>query len=76
MKLRAITATNIRKFRNEAGLTQEALAERAGLDRNYVGMIEREENSPTVDTLEKLAASLGVEPALFFQQAGDNSIKT
>ena len=37
-----------------------------GLNRNYVGMIEREENSPTVDTLEKLAAVLKIEPQLFF----------
>ena len=31
-----------------------------------IGMIEREENSPTVDTLEKLAAVLKIEPKLFF----------
>ena len=59
-------ARRLRRFRHQSGLTQEELAARAGLNRNYVGMIEREENSPTVDTLEKLAAVLKIEPQLFF----------
>lgn len=45
------------------GLSQEDLAFRAGINRNYVGQIEREEKSPTVDLLEKLSKPLGVEPA-------------
>jgi transcriptional regulator with XRE-family HTH domain len=45
----------------ERGFTQEELADRAGLNRNYVGMIEREENASTVDTLEALAEALEVE---------------
>ena len=67
MKLRATVARNLRRFRNQRELTQEELAARAGFYRNYVGMLEREENSPTVDTLEKLAAVLGVSPKLFFE---------
>ena len=59
-------ARRLRRFRHQSGLTQEELAARAGLNRNYIGMIEREENSPTVDTLEKLAAVLKIEPHLFF----------
>ena len=59
-------ARRLRRFRHQSGLTQEELAARAGLNRNYIGMIEREENSPTVDTLEKLAAVLKIEPQLFF----------
>ena len=66
MKLGAAVARRLRRFRHQSGLTQEELAARAGLNRNYVGMIEREENSPTVDTLEKLAAVLKIEPKLFF----------
>ena len=60
MKLRQIVAKNLRKLRGERGLSQEELADRAGLNRNYVGMIEREENAPTVDTLEDLARALDV----------------
>ena len=66
MKLGAAVARRLRRFRHQSGLTQEELAARAGLNRNYIGMIEREENSPTVDTLEKLAAVLKIEPKLFF----------
>ena len=66
MKLGAAVARRLRRFRHQSGLTQEELAARAGLNRNYIGMIEREENSPTVDTLEKLAAVLNIEPKLFF----------
>jgi len=42
-------------------LSQEQLADLAGLDRNYVGKLEREENSPTVDTMEVLALALQVD---------------
>lgn len=66
MTLGAVVARRVRQFRIERGLTQEELAGRAGLNRNYVGMIEREENSPTVVTLEKLAAVLEIEPKLLF----------
>ncbi len=55
-------ARNLRRLRAERGLSQEELAHRAGLNRNYVGMIEREENAATVDTMEQLAAALGVGP--------------
>lgn len=68
MRLRAIVARNLRRLRAERDITQEELAERAGLNRNYVGMIEREENAPTVDTLEKLAEVLQVEPASLLQR--------
>ena len=68
MRLRAIVARNLRRLRAERDITQEELAERAGINRNYVGMIEREENAPTVDTLEKLAEVLQVEPTSLLQR--------
>ena len=60
-------ARNLRRLRAERGFTQEEVAEQAGLNRNYVGMIEREENAPTVDTLEKIAQVLQVDPAALFE---------
>lgn len=51
------------------GLTQEELAHRAGFDRNYVGNLERRQNSPTVDTLERLAEVLQVKPSVFFDRS-------
>lgn len=62
MKLRAVVARNLRVLRKHKGFTQEELAFRAGVNRNYVGQIEREEKSATVDILEKLAMALEVEP--------------
>ncbi len=56
-----MVARNLRLFRQASGLSQEQLADLAGLDRNYVGKLEREENSPTVDTLELLALALQVD---------------
>ena len=63
MTLRRIVARNLKRLRQERGLTQEELADLAGLNRNYIGMIERQENAATVDTLEHLAKALHVEPA-------------
>jgi transcriptional regulator with XRE-family HTH domain len=67
MKLRRVVAQNLRRQRRKSGLSQEELADRAGLNRNYIGMIEREENSPTVDALEQISEALGVDPVVLFQ---------
>jgi transcriptional regulator with XRE-family HTH domain len=68
MALREIVARNLRRLRRSKGLSQEELADRAGINRNYVGMLEREENSATVDMLEKLADVLNVDPIEFFKR--------
>lgn len=62
MKLREIVARNLRQLRNAKGLSQEELADRADINRNYVGLLEREQHAATVDMLEKLAAVLEVDP--------------
>jgi transcriptional regulator with XRE-family HTH domain len=64
MKLRAVVARNLRVLRKQKGFTQEELADRAGINRNYVGQIEREEKSPTIDTIEKLSIELDVAPGV------------
>lgn len=67
MGLKQIVARNVRRLRNERGLTQEELSELAGINRNYTGMIEREQRSPTVDMLEKLAKALQIDPVVLLQ---------
>jgi transcriptional regulator with XRE-family HTH domain len=67
MKLRGVVARNLRDLRKAKGLSQEELADRANVDRNYVGMVERSENSVSVDVLEKLADALEVAPSDFFR---------
>lgn len=62
MGLKQTVAKNVRRLRLERGYTQEELSELAGINRNYTGMIERGERSPTVDMLEKLAKALKIDP--------------
>jgi len=61
MRLKTAFARNLRLLRHRSGLTQEQLADLAGLDRNYVGKLEREDSSPTLNTLEALAIALQIE---------------
>lgn len=51
---------NLRRLRNERGLTQERLAELSGLHLTDVGRIERAERDPGVRTVARLASGLGV----------------
>lgn len=52
---------NIRKIREENGLTQEKLAAKADLHRAYIGQIERGEKNIGLINLEKIANALGVD---------------
>lgn len=47
-------------YRRERGLSQEALAARAGLDRTYIGLIERGERNPTLQATSRILGALGV----------------
>jgi transcriptional regulator with XRE-family HTH domain len=67
MNLRRVVARNLKQLRRERGLSQEELAGRAGLNRNYVGMVEREENAATVDVLEQLARALNIDAIELFK---------
>ena len=50
----------LRRHRKAAGLTQEALAHAAGVDRTYVSMLENDKGSPTLETLFRLCDAIGV----------------
>lgn len=53
----------LRTLRAERGLSQEALALEAGVQRNYVSLIERGVNQPTITIIFKLAAALEMKPS-------------
>lgn len=50
----------VRQLRLERGFSQEELADRAGLHRTYIGMIERAEKNVTLLNIEKLALALEI----------------
>lgn len=52
--------TRIRAFRKERGFSQERLGERSRLSGKFIGEVEREEKSISVDSLTRVAAALGV----------------
>jgi transcriptional regulator with XRE-family HTH domain len=55
--------TNLRKTRLGKGISQERLADLAGLHRTYISSVERGERNVTLQTVEKLARALGVSMA-------------
>lgn len=59
----AVFAANVRRRRLELDLSQEELAERAGVHRTYVGMIERSEKNVTIYNIGRLASALETEAA-------------
>lgn len=63
MEARAIIGWNTRRLRVERGLSQERLALEAGIDRAYVGRVERGTENLTISTLEAMAKALGVAVA-------------
>ena len=62
-------AARVRDLRAADGLSLEALAQRSGVSRSMISLIERGESSATAVVLEKLAASLGVSLAALFEDA-------
>lgn len=61
MDMRALVGRNVRRIRQEKGLTQEAFAERSGFSQQYLSDLERGRRNPTVVTVYELAKALGVE---------------
>lgn len=60
MDVTQVFAENIKRFRQKQGLSQETLADLAGLHRTYIGAVERGERNITLLNANKIAEALGV----------------
>jgi len=67
MDLKEVVAINLRRVRHAKKMTQEELAEAAGLSARYVGDIERADKSPSVSVLGRIADALRIEPSELIQ---------
>ena len=61
-------ARRLRDLRDGKGFTLDTLAERSGVSRSNISLIERGQSSPTAAVLDKLAAGLGVTLASLFEE--------
>ena len=71
MRGRTLVGQNIRRIRVAQGTSQERLAYDSGVDRSYLGGMERGEENPTVDVLERIATTLGVPLQDIFEAIED-----
>ncbi|OKH10795.1 type I restriction endonuclease subunit S [Fischerella major NIES-592] len=60
--MRKLFADNLRKVRQAGGISQERLAELAGLRRTYIGSADRGERNISIDNIERIATALGLKP--------------
>lgn len=66
MNVLKIFANNLRKYRNQAGLSQEGFAERAGLHRTYISAIECGKRSIALENVQRIADALEIETYKLF----------
>lgn len=70
-KLVQAVAATIRYFRKQADMSQEALADKADLDRTYISGIERGVRNITLDSLEQIIIALDVDIQAFFAKVSE-----
>jgi transcriptional regulator with XRE-family HTH domain len=71
MDLKRVFIANLRKFRNNRGISQMKLAELCDTSLNYIGEIEIGRRFPSLPLIEKISQALDVEPFRFFMTEPD-----
>ena len=69
VSIREILALNLKEYRRKNGLTQEKLAEKAGISANYLSMVEISRKFPTPEMLDRLARALNIQTFQLFDPA-------
>lgn len=67
-ELQRVLGRNLRRYREQRGLSQEDFADVVGVHRTYMGGIERGERNLTLKSVERLAATIGVEAVELLQE--------
>ena len=73
MDINHLIAQRLRELRDARGLTLALLAERSGVSKSNISLIERGESSATATVLDKLSAALGVTVASLFEKPADDA---
>lgn len=66
-----IVGRNLRRYRQDRGLSQEAFADLVGVHRTYMGGIERGERNLTLKSLERMAEIIGVDLLELLRESSD-----
>ncbi|WP_311735326.1 helix-turn-helix transcriptional regulator [Bradyrhizobium yuanmingense] len=74
MNARALVAWNVRRIRVERGIPQEQLAYDARIDRSYMGRIEQKKENPTIDLLDRIAATFDIHLSELFAEPANGAM--
>lgn len=76
MDIRIDFARNLKHYRQARGLTQAALAAAMDVDRAHVSAMERGQQNVTLQTLQRVAAHLGVAPAQLIEERAEGDVRS
>jgi transcriptional regulator with XRE-family HTH domain len=66
-ELQKLFGRNVRQLREAHGLTQEEFSQKAGINRSYLGGVERGQRTICMDNIAKIATALNVTPDILFK---------
>ena len=73
MDILNVFGTNLKKYRNELGVSQDKFAEMCGLHRTYISDVERFQRSIALENIQKIADALNIETyKLFIENKEEN----
>lgn len=76
MDIQETFALNLRRIRVAKQISQDELALTSGVERSYVGYVERGAKNPTIKTVEKLAIALGCKVSELFEEIAEGEEKS